>query len=85
MTDKLSIRGNLTLLALGGEFACIALRFFAMGKESDNGSGFGGNAVKWMLDVFSWCEFRNLAEEGVRLKHNPANAEKWLDNKERMF
>lgn len=63
LTDKLSIRGNLTLLAQGAKFASIALRFFAYCKENDNGSGFGDNAVKWIHDVFAWRAFKNFAEE----------------------
>ncbi|HHQ6625516.1 MULTISPECIES: hypothetical protein [Serratia] len=58
MTDKLSIRGNLTLLALG-EFVSKALRFFAHGKENDNGSGFGW----WIPDVLSLGECKNFCEE----------------------
>lgn len=41
----------------------MALCIFAYSKENDNGSGFGGNAVKWMLDVFSMSAFKNFAEE----------------------
>jgi acyl-CoA hydrolase len=61
LTDKLSIRGNLTLLAQE-TFASIALRFYAYSKENDNGSGFGGNGVKWMPDVFSLCAFKIFAK-----------------------
>ncbi|MBL5825534.1 hypothetical protein [Serratia fonticola] len=44
-------------------FASIALRFYAYSKENDNGSGFGGNGIKWMPDVFSLCAFKIFAKE----------------------